>query len=536
MDIATETITPIAIVLFAAGILVWGYVRARPYGKIGLLSWLQSVSVTAPWLVFFSLLAAGIYINLALELLVIVLSIIVYIALGRQLRRAAQDPKERTELQNLLQNKMAKGEFSDGEESPSVDSADPEAAPSQSDPVSSSPGPETAREEVSASRPRMKPEMAKAALEFPAIPDEDLRKIQEIFAIDTFFCTETIPYQSGAIFKGNLRGEPEPSYDLLSSRLRDRLGDRYRLFLVPDPEGKPVVVILPQDRDPQPLSQGQQLLALALAVATVVTSLETAGIFLGFDLFSDFGRWPETLPLALGIWAVLLVHELGHRLMASRYGVRLSPPFFLPTWQIGSFGAITRFESLIPNRSVLFDVAIAGPLAGGLASLAMVVVGLLWSNTGSLFQIPTEFFRGSILVALLAKGFLAQSLNQALVTVHPLVVLGWLGLVVNAINLMPAGQLDGGRAIQAIYGRKIAGRATIATLIVLAIATFANPLALYWAIIILVLQRELERPSLNEIREPNDARAIINLVSLLMMLLILLPLTPSLALRLGIGG
>ena len=538
MDIATETITPIAIVLFAAGILVWGYVRARPYGKIGLLSWLQSVSVTAPWLVFFGLLAAGIYINLALELLVIVLSIIVYIALGRQLRQAAQDPQERTELQNLWQNKMAKGEFSDGEETPSRDSLDSvnsEARPSESDPPSS-PRDERPREEAGSSAPRMKPELAKAALEFPAIPDEDLGKIQEIFAIDTFFCTETIPYQSGAIFKGNLRGEPEPSYELLSSRLRERLGDRYRLFLVPDPEGKPVVVILPQDRDPQPLSQGQQLLALGLAVATVVTSLETAGIFLGFDLFSDFGRWPETLPLALGIWAVLLIHELGHRLMASRYGVRLSPPFFLPTWQIGSFGAITRFESLIPNRSVLFDVAIAGPLAGGLVSLAMVVVGLLWSNSGSLFQIPTEFFRGSVLVALLAKGFLAQSLTQALVTVHPLVILGWLGLVVNAINLMPAGQLDGGRAIQAIYGRKIAGRATIATLIVLAIATFANPLALYWAIIILVLQRELERPSLNEIREPNDTRAIISLVSLLMMLLILLPLTPSLALRLGIGG
>ncbi|MFO8040605.1 MAG: site-2 protease family protein [Sodalinema sp.] len=538
MDIATETITPIAIVLFAAGILVWGYVRARPYGKIGLLSWLQSVSVTAPWLVFFGLLAAGIYINLALELLVIVLSIIIYIALGRQLRQAAQDPKERTELQNLLQNKMAKGEFSNGEEAPSTDAEPPEATPvpsSESDPPSS-PSRDTAQGEAPSSQPRMKPDLAKAALEFPAIPDEDLRKIQEIFAIDTFFCTETIPYQSGAIFKGNLRGEPEPSYDLLSSRLRERLGDRYRLFLVPDPEGKPVVVILPQDRDPQPLSQGQQLLALGLAVATVVTSLETAGIFLGFDLFSDFGRWPETLPLALGIWAVLLIHELGHRLMASRYGVRLSPPFFLPTWQIGSFGAITRFESLIPNRSVLFDVAIAGPLAGGLASLAMVVVGLLWSNSGSLFQLPTEFFRGSVLVALLAKGFLAQSLNQALVTVHPLVILGWLGLVVNAINLMPAGQLDGGRAIQAIYGRKIAGRATIATLIVLAIATFANPLALYWAIIILVLQRELERPSLNEIREPNDTRAIISLVSLLMMLLILLPLTPSLALRLGIGG
>ncbi|MFP4653173.1 MAG: hypothetical protein ACLFM4_12205, partial [Phormidium sp.] len=171
MDIATETITPIAIVLFAAGILVWGYVRARPYGKIGLLSWLQSVSVTAPWLVFFGLLAAGIYINLALELLVIVLSIIVYVALGRQLRQAAQDPQERAELQNLLQNKMAKGEFSDGDESSSTDAVTPEATSSPSD-SPSSPGGETAREKDS-SRPARKPELAKAALEFPAIPDED---------------------------------------------------------------------------------------------------------------------------------------------------------------------------------------------------------------------------------------------------------------------------------------------------------------------------------------------------------------------------
>ena len=190
----------------------------------------------------------------------------------------------------------------------------------------------------------------------------------------------------------------------------------------------------------------------------------------------------------------------------------------------------------MPNRSVLFDVSIAGPLAGGLFSFALLLLGLGWSNAESLFQIPTEFFRGSVLVAVVAKGLLGQTLNQALVAVHPLVVLGWLGLVINAINLMPAGQLDGGRAVQAIYGRKIAGRTTIATLVVLAIATFANPLALYWAIIILVVQRDLERPSLNEIREPNDVRALMSLLSLLMMLLTLLPLTPSLALRLGIGG
>jgi membrane-associated protease RseP (regulator of RpoE activity) len=115
-------------------------------------------------------------------------------------------------------------------------------------------------------------------------------------------------------------------------------------------------------------------------------------------------------------------------------------------------------------------------------------------------------------------------------------VIGWLGLVITALNLMPAGVLDGGRVVQAIYGRKTAGRATVATLIILAVASLANPVAMYWAIAILFLQRELERPSLNEITEPDDTRAALGLVALFLMISVLLPLTPALAGRLGIGG
>jgi membrane-associated protease RseP (regulator of RpoE activity) len=131
---------------------------------------------------------------------------------------------------------------------------------------------------------------------------------------------------------------------------------------------------------------------------------------------------------------------------------------------------------------------------------------------------------------------LGSALAESLVDVHPLTLVGWLGLVITALNLMPAGQLDGGRIVQAIYGRKIAGRATVVTLIVLAIASLATPLALYWALFILFLQRNLERPATNELTEPNDARAALGLLSLFLMLATLAPLTPSLAGRLGIGG
>ncbi|MCX7596574.1 MAG: site-2 protease family protein, partial [Fischerella sp.] len=372
-------------------------------------------------------------------------------------------------------------------------------------------------------------------LETVPIPEQDLNAIKNIFGIDTFFATETIPYQEGAIFKGNLRGDAEVVHNRLTANLQENLGDKYRLYLVENTENKPVVIVLPSRNDPRPMTLSQKVFAGILLVATIATSLEAAGILQNFDLFANIGRIGETLPIGGGILSILFAHEIGHWLLARRHQVRLSWPYFLPAVQIGSFGAITRFESLLPNRKVLFDIALAGPAAGGIVSLLMLVTGLLLSHQGSMFQLPNQFFQGSILVGSLARVVLGSALQSPLVDVHPLVVIGWLGLVITALNLMPAGQLDGGRIVQAIYGRKTAGRTTVATLILLGLVALGNPLAMYWAIVILFLQRDLERPSLNEISEPDDARAALGLLALFLMVATLLPLTPGLAGRLGIG-
>jgi membrane-associated protease RseP (regulator of RpoE activity) len=470
-----------AVLAAALGILAWGYYRARVYGPLGILAWLQSVVLMVPWLFFLGLLALGIYLNLAIVLLLLVGSGIGYTYLGNQLRNSRN---------NLPSNQT------------------------------------TAT--TTASTPDLIP-----------IPEADLKTIQSIFGIDTFFTTQTIPYQEGAIFRGNLRGEADTVHNELSQKLAEHFGDKYRLFLVEGVETKPVVIILPSSNDPQPMSLGQKNLALILLIATLVTSLEAAGLLLGFDLFSDWSRYRETLPFSLGLWVILLAHEIGHRFLAWYLKIRLSFPYFLPTIQIGSFGAITRFESLIPNRQTLFDLAAAGPIVGSVVSLLFLIVGLTLSHPGSFLQVPSQFFQGSILVGLLTRLFLGDHLQSSLVDVHPLTLIGWLGLVVNTLNLMPAGQLDGGRIVQAIYGRKIARRTTIITLVILGIITLinpSNPIPLYWAVVIIFLQRDLERPSLNEISEPDDMRAILGLVLLLFMLITLIPLSPSLALRLGIGG
>lgn len=501
MFTASETSIISLIVLSALGVLGWGFYRARRFGKLGILSWLQSVVLIAPWLLFFGAFAAGIYINLAGVLLLLVASTAVYIFLGNRLRKAGQEELLRSRATERLKNAIAQ-----------------------------------TQETPEANNGRTQPAQAQQKIDIVPIPNEELEAIRGIFGIDTFFATESIPYQEGAIFKGNLRGEPDTVHERLSTKLQERLGDRYQLFLVENLDGKPVVIVLPSRNQLRPTTTVQNILAVVMFIGTIATSLETGGILLGFDFFANPGRFQEALPIAGGIIAVLVAHEIGHRLLARRYQVRLSLPFFLPALQIGAFGAITRFESVLPNRKTLFDIALAGPAVGGIVSLFMLLGGLLLSHQGSLFQVPSEFFQGSILVGTLARVVLGDAVQQSLVDVHPLTVIGWLGLVITALNLMPAGQLDGGRIVQAIYGRKTAGRTTVATLIVLAIASLANPLALYWAVLILFIQRDLERPSLNELTEPDDARAGLGLLALFLMIATLLPLTPALAGRLGIGG
>ena len=504
--IGSENTATIALLLVAVGILGWGFYRARGFGKLGILGWLQSVALMSPWLLFFGLSAAGIYLNLVAVLLLLVASTGLYIYLGRQLRQAASD---------AVQSSRKAAEV--------TSQSDGNSAPNEQ--------PAPAKEII-----KIVTSPATNELEIIPVPVEDLQAIKGIFGIDTFFATETIPYQDGVILKGNLRGDPEQVHSRLTASLQAKLNDRYRLFLVDNQDDRPVVIVLPSTNDPQPTTLSQKILAVVLLLVTIATSLETGGLLLGFDFFSSPDRYREVLPIAVGIWTVLGSSEIARRLVANQYKIGVSWPFFIPTMQIGSFGAIDRFESLLPNRKVLFDIAFAGAAAGGIVSLLMLVTGLLLSSPGSLFQIPAEYFQGSVLVGILAKVVLGSALQQQIVDVHPLVVIGWLGLVITAINLMPAGQLDGGRIVQAIYGRKMASRATLATFVVLAIASLVNQVALYWAIVILILQRNLERPSLNELTEPDDTRAALGLLALFLMIAALLPLTPALAGRLGIGN
>ncbi|MEO1131721.1 MAG: site-2 protease family protein, partial [Cyanobacteria bacterium J06639_1] len=140
----------------------------------------------------------------------------------------------------------------------------------------------------------------------------------------------------------------------------------------------------------------------------------------------------------------------------------------------------------------------------------------------------------SVLVSGLASTILGEQFQAEAIAIDPLVVIGWVGLFISALGLLPAGQLDGGRIVQAVYGRKMARRTTFVSLALLGIVSLSNILALYWALVIVTVVRSPERPPRDEITELDTPRDIFALLALLFAILVLLPVPEAIA-RFGIG-
>lgn len=173
------------------------------------------------------------------------------------------------------------------------------------------------------------------------------------------------------------------------------------------------------------------------------------------------GSWQGGLWYGVPIVTILLAHEMGHYLMCQKYGIRATLPYFIPSPFLGlnpfgTFGAVIKMESRIPSRKALFDVAVAGPLAGLVVTLPCIYFGVKWSPETSLSSLPSEgtiTLGESILFAALselARGSLPENHD---ILLHPLGFAGWTGLFVTALNLLPIGQLDGGHIVYALVGR-----------------------------------------------------------------------------------
>jgi membrane-associated protease RseP (regulator of RpoE activity) len=175
---------------------------------------------------------------------------------------------------------------------------------------------------------------------------------------------------------------------------------------------------------------------------------------------------PEILALglrfALPALLILLCHELGHYLTARRYGLPSTPPYFLPApIGIGTFGAFIRIRAPIRDKRQLFDVGVAGPLAGFVALTPFLLYGVAHSRPAAISPAPSLDAAASILLVpgkCLAVELASRLYHDPLpagtvLDLHPFALAAWFGLLATAINLLPLGQLDGGHILYAVTGR-----------------------------------------------------------------------------------
>ncbi|CAO2825652.1 unnamed protein product [Amaranthus hypochondriacus] len=363
------------------------------------------------------------------------------------------------------------------------------------------------------------------------IPKEKIDILKDqVFGFDTFFVTGQEPYEGGVLFKGNLRGLASKSYEKISKRMQDKFGDEYKLFMLVNPEDdKPVAVVVPRKTlQPETTAVPEWFAAGAFGLVTLFTLLLRNVPELQSDLLSSFDKLEllkNGLPGALVTVLILGVHELGHYIIAKDCGVKLGVPYFIPSWQIGSFGAITRIINIVPKREDLLKVAAAGPLAGYGLGLVLFLLGFILPPSDGLgIVVDPAVFHESFLAGGIAKLLLGDVLKEGqAISLNPLVIWAWAGLLINAINSIPAGELDGGRISFAIWGRKASVRLTGASIVLLGLSSLFNDVAFYWVVLIYILQRGPIAPLSEEISEPDQKSVALGIAVLLLGLLVCLP-------------
>ncbi|KAK6786323.1 hypothetical protein RDI58_014848 [Solanum bulbocastanum] len=363
------------------------------------------------------------------------------------------------------------------------------------------------------------------------IPKETVEILRnQVFSFDTFFVTSEEPYEGGVLFKGNLRGQAAKTYEKVSKRMKEKLGDDYKLFLLINPEDdKPVAVVVPRmTLQPETTAVPEWFAAGAFGLVTVFTLLLRNVPALQSNLLSVFDNLDllkDGLPGALITAFLLGVHEVCHRLVATEVGIKLGIPYFVPSWQIGCFGAITRILNVVPNREDLLKVAAAGPLAGFSVGFILLLSGfILPPSDGIGIIVDPSVFHESFLAGGTAKLLLGDVLQEGSpISVNPLVIWAWAGLVINAINSIPAGELDGGRIAFAMWGRKASARLSALSIGLLGISSLFNDVAFYWLVLIFFLQRGPIAPLSEELTHPQNKYMALGVVVLFLGLLVCLP-------------
>jgi membrane-associated protease RseP (regulator of RpoE activity) len=275
-------------------------------------------------------------------------------------------------------------------------------------------------------------------------------------------------------------------------------------FAAPAPNGTQHNLFRTDWRAPAAPRERYWLHLLLFALTLVTTTVVGATMQRAFDRnipfliehsFEGFAHmWTNPLsllvglPFALTLLAILLAHEFGHYFACLYYRVDASLPYFLPAPTLtGTFGAFIRIRSAIFSKRALFDIGIAGPIAGFLFIIPALAVGIAFSKV-----IPGVATQGSVTFGTPALLWLAQQavfpgVPSSDIYLHPVARAAWIGILATALNLLPVGQLDGGHILYSLVGEKHRLLSRLFILLLIPLGIFYWWVWLFWAAVLFFL-------------------------------------------------
>lgn len=330
-------------------------------------------------------------------------------------------------------------------------------------------------------------------------------------------------------FAGRLLYDADSSYDEIQRRFR---AYGYTPMLT---QARGLDVVLAMRGVIDQARPGNPLLNLLLFLATILTTLSAGATLAGeSDVLAVIragdpaGIWAAILagaPFTIALLGILGVHEFGHYFAARWHGVVATLPYFIPMplGGLGTLGAFIAVKSPMKNRTVLFDIGLAGPLAGFAVAVPLLILGLWLSQ-----EVP--YFSRGLTLRVLGSSVLVDGLIGLLrpipagrtLELNPIFFAAWFGLLITGINLLPIGQLDGGHVAYGLFGRYAHWLAYLAFFGLLVGGVVFSENWFIWAFFV-IFGGLRHPPPLNDISGLNWSRKLIGLLTIILFFLLIVP-------------
>ncbi len=330
------------------------------------------------------------------------------------------------------------------------------------------------------------------------------RSINDLFQLQSYAVDK--PEPGHILFRGQFICKLQDCFEELRDRF-ERIG--FTPF-IRDEEGQVVLIAVPAVFKPEP-SKWQ--INLVFLIATIGSLLFVGGV-----------------AYAISLMLILGAHELGHYFAARHHKVPVTLPYFIPfpVPPVGTMGALIRLKAPVRNKRALFDVGVAGPLAGLVFAVPILIFGLMTSDVGSLPVGGYVLEGNSILYGSMKLAIFGQRLpdivNNVDVSLNQIAWAGWVGLLVTGLNLIPVGQLDGGHIAYVLLGKRARWLfwPSIAALLILLLVTQTFMWGI-WIVLLFAFGRQYAEP-LDDVTPLDKNRRLLAIFSFFIFIVVFVPI------------